>query len=150
MDDLMDYNKFHVCFVILIGIGLFHQVQIAQCQEVSTSATIADDNETAVALPSDCWCVCDLTDNKVTDLERIKTIQRATEIRDNLLLDKESLSATKRKKYSVMDDRTYSQAVGYIGVVTLTLVFLTLVWMDASYIKHFARSLQFGGKGKEL
>ncbi|CAL1532687.1 unnamed protein product [Lymnaea stagnalis] len=108
-----------------------------------------DVNITTVELPPGCWCSCPAANFTLTNQEfEIKRREILLLVTENLLVDKETLSASKRKKLSVSDNRISAKTVGYTGVVTLTLVFCTLVWMDASYISNFAASLGIGIKSK--
>jgi hypothetical protein len=57
------------------------------------------------------------------------------EMKKELTVQKESLSATIRKKISVMDNRPSAQSIGSFGIVILTFVLVLLIVSDSLTLK---------------
>ncbi|ESO86969.1 hypothetical protein LOTGIDRAFT_166704 [Lottia gigantea] len=57
-------------------------------------------------------------------------LEELTRLQGNLTIDKQSLSATIRKKTSAVDNRPSAQSIGYVGVIILSTVFGLLILLD--------------------
>ncbi|KAH9500012.1 hypothetical protein Btru_076164 [Bulinus truncatus] len=120
--------------IYLIGIALFVVYALVSAETTTT--------EDAVEIPPGCWCTCGKDNVPLTDEELIIYRDKLfIQAQKNLLLDKTTLSSTKRLKYSAPDNRILSKTFGYTGLVSLVLVFMVLLWMDSTYIHKFATSL---------
>ncbi|XP_069141380.1 mucin-3A-like [Argopecten irradians] len=74
-----------------------------------------------------CPCYTNTTNNQTVEEFR-------EEVRKNLLVDTSTLSSSIRKKTSASDPRPSAAAVGYIGIVLLSIVFGGIALMDAGNI----------------
>ena len=64
-------------------------------------------------------------------------------------MDTETLSKTIRKKISVSDDRTSSKSVGAVAIVLISLVFGTIIVLDANnLVRDIVR--RCGKEGKKM
>ncbi|KAK7099355.1 hypothetical protein V1264_003504 [Littorina saxatilis] len=67
----------------------------------------------------------------------ISTEQKITNIQDNLLLNKKTLSSSKRRLKSASDDRPTAQAVGGCGIVIIVCVVCFIVAPDIASVVFF-------------
>uniref|UniRef100_K1Q0P2 Uncharacterized protein n=1 Tax=Magallana gigas TaxID=29159 RepID=K1Q0P2_MAGGI len=67
-----------------------------------------------------------------TSSELSKIIEK---MKKELIVNKEQLSSTLRKKISVMDNRPSSQSIGSFGVVIIVFVFSLLLAADVMILK---------------
>nr|KAG5699136.1 hypothetical protein BaRGS_014435 [Batillaria attramentaria] len=75
--------------------------------------------------------------------------QKIESIRRDLTLDKQNLSATKRKKTSVMDDRLSAQMTGVTGVCLMVLLYGLLVVLDLRRLKIALLGIEDNEEGNE-
>lgn len=83
---------------------------------------------------ADCTCPCNMVhvQKNYTSSELSKIIEK---MKKELIVNKEQLSSTLRKKISVMDNRPSSQSIGSFGVVIIVFVFSLLLAADVMILK---------------
>ncbi|KAK3084559.1 hypothetical protein FSP39_015347 [Pinctada imbricata] len=90
---------------------------------ISPSTTIRHLNDYSTACTCEMICTWESKESKVTS-------DREEEIRSALVVDKTSLSSTKRKLISAGDDRQSSTIIGYAGAIFISLVLFFIVIGD--------------------
>ncbi|XP_033746410.1 endochitinase A-like [Pecten maximus] len=81
-----------------------------------------------------CACYTNTTNNQTVEEFR-------EEVRKKLLVDTSTLSSSIRKKTSASDPRPSAAAVGYVGIILLTMVFGGIILMDAGNIVRCGKVL---------
>uniref|UniRef100_K1RGH0 Tyrosine-protein kinase ephrin type A/B receptor-like domain-containing protein n=1 Tax=Magallana gigas TaxID=29159 RepID=K1RGH0_MAGGI len=96
-----------------------------------TYTTISKESETCI---TDCMCACNMVhvQKNYTSSELSKIIEK---MKKELMVNKEQLSSTLRKKISVKDNRPSSQSIGSFGVVIIVFVFSLLLAADVMILK---------------
>ncbi|BFZ05243.1 hypothetical protein BsWGS_08282 [Bradybaena similaris] len=110
----------------------------ASSYENATTTTNGSKNSFAVFIPilPECWCSCKPAQVPRNGSQFAEYVDKwKSEILVELLLDTDKLSASTRKKSSATDGRTSAVGVGSIGVVTLSVVFLTIACMDLTSLR---------------
>ncbi|XP_052690038.1 uncharacterized protein LOC128168021 [Crassostrea angulata] len=84
---------------------------------------------------ADCTCPCNMVhvQRNYTSSELSKVIEK---MKKELIVNKEQLSSTLRKKISVKDNRPSSQSIGSFGVVIIVFVFALLLAADVMILKN--------------
>ncbi|XP_065921131.1 uncharacterized protein [Magallana gigas] len=84
---------------------------------------------------ADCTCPCNMVhvQKNYTSSELSKIIEK---MKKELIVNKEQLSSTLRKKISVKDNRPSSQSIGSFGVVIIVFVFSLLLAADVMILKN--------------
>uniref|UniRef100_A0A8W8NVS5 Sushi, von Willebrand factor type A, EGF and pentraxin domain-containing protein 1 n=1 Tax=Magallana gigas TaxID=29159 RepID=A0A8W8NVS5_MAGGI len=84
---------------------------------------------------ADCTCPCNMVhvQRNYTSSELSKVIEK---MKKELIVNKEQLSSTLRKKISVMDNRPSSRSIGSFGVVIIVFVFALLLAADVMILKN--------------
>ena len=91
-------------------------------------------------LAANCVCPCDKVHEvkNYTSEELSKLIE---ELKKELTVNKAVLSATIRKKISVMDYRPSAKSIGSVGAVLITLIFVLLIGFDIPLLKEHLTKL---------
>lgn len=86
-------------------------------------------------MTADCTCPCNMVhvQKNYTSSELSKIIEK---MKKELIVNKEQLSSTLRKKISVMDNRPSSRSIGSFGVVIIVFVFSLLLAADVMILKN--------------
>uniref|UniRef100_K1RHK1 Sushi, von Willebrand factor type A, EGF and pentraxin domain-containing protein 1 n=1 Tax=Magallana gigas TaxID=29159 RepID=K1RHK1_MAGGI len=94
--------------------------------------TISNGSKTCI---TDCTCPCNMVhvQRNYTSSELSKVIEK---MKKELIVNKEQLSSTLRKKISVKDNRPSSQSIGSFGVVIIVFVFALLLAADVMILKN--------------
>ncbi|XP_070197346.1 uncharacterized protein [Littorina saxatilis] len=92
---------------------------------------------------SDFVCNCGAIELPETEDEKDKFVEdHKKEVEKELIVPKETLSATVRKKESAPDERKSSTSIGYLGITMMAAVFGGLVLMDlTSLLAHIKMAL---------
>ncbi|XP_060066251.1 integumentary mucin C.1-like [Ylistrum balloti] len=110
-------------------------------QLTTTTTTTPQPTTTTTTMPTTtqqncipCSCYTNTTHNKTVEEFR-------EEVRKTLLVDTSTLSSSIRKKTSASDPRPSAAAVGYLGVVLMTVVFGGILLMDAGNIIRCGKAI---------
>ncbi|XP_062601632.1 uncharacterized protein LOC134263313 [Saccostrea cucullata] len=157
---LIQYSNFHssqpdreseMCIMMSGSEGYYYDVLCSNriygvCSSLFNSASSADTTtegvittEISTALStyhnSECICSCPVTYD-LNPKVNLTAEQEAEilEIKQNLTVEKSTLSSSVRRRTSAPDDRKSSQAMGFLGVCFLTFTFGLVVLADCSRI----------------
>lgn len=81
-------------------------------------------------------CTCNSNPKEEDDLLTINLQEKMKILREDLLLDKRSLSSYRRKRTSANDDRLSSKRIGMLGVCVLCTFAAVIFIMDFNTLTH--------------
>ncbi|XP_067657197.1 uncharacterized protein [Haliotis asinina] len=79
---------------------------------------------------ADCVCDCSILTTFVANITKEQLEIEIKRIQNKLLLNKENISATVRKRISVPDYRPSAQSIGYVGILVLVASLGSIVVLD--------------------
>ncbi len=77
-----------------------------------------------------CWCDCYYVISPPTNMTQEQLLKAIQRIYNELLLNKNNISASVRKRISIPDYRPSAQSIGYVGVLVLVTTLGSIVALD--------------------
>jgi len=109
----------------------------------TASPTIAATSATSTTTTSSCLCKCSdigkLIRNNAEAWANLTTAEKVQAITERLRVEKTQLTSTVRKKTSAQDNRAASQSVGYVAMAFVTVIFGSIVVIDALTLLRYIR-----------